>query len=79
MKTMAAPANTQRLMTFVLTMMPTFWPKAEVGTPPNSDDRMETRPWAMMPPEISLPLGMRSMEPAVAAERSPMSWMFTMT
>ena len=58
--------------------MPTFWPKAEVGMPPNSDETIETVPWAMMAPESSFSSGRRSRAPREAAERSPMSWTFAM-
>ena len=77
-KMTAAKTKTNLLMTLLETMMPTFWPKAEVGMPPKSEDTMETVPWAMRAPESSFSSGRRSMEPRAAAERSPMSWTLAM-
>ena len=77
-KMAAAKAKTQRLTTLFETMMPTFWPKAEVGMPPKKDETIETVPWAMMAPESSFSSGRRSSAPSVAAERSPMSWTLAM-
>ena len=72
-KITADSPRTTRLTTLVVTTIPTFWLKVAVGSPPRSAPRILEIPYPKIPPFNSVSVGMRSMEPVVVAEKSPMA------
>ena len=72
-KMAAASVKTMRLTTLFSAIMPTFWPKVAVGTPPKKPDSIPTRPLAIRPPEIWLSVAGVSSAADDTAANSPMT------
>ena len=71
----AAPPSTQRLITFVVATIPTFWLYVAVGSPPRRENRILEIPYPTIPPCSSWSVGIRFIPPLVVAEKSPIAWM----
>lgn len=48
----AAPPSTQRLITFVVATIPTFWLYVAVGSPPRRENRILEIPYPTIPPAV---------------------------